>query len=82
MEIEIAEHHTPGIERPLKVLSMAAPYDANKAHNIGPAPFTYFDRATNTWRVPVYASPETIGQILRIWNLVALPDGTVLRSRT
>lgn len=79
--IEHAQQHTPGVDHPLEVLSMSAPYDPEKVQMVGPAPMTYFDRPTRTWRVPMSAPAELIGEILRIWSLVILPDGTILRSR-
>lgn len=81
VSIELAQHHTLGMADPLMVLSMSAPYDPQKVQAVGPVPMTFFDRPTKTWRIPMSASPEIIGNVLRIWSLVILPDGTFLRSR-
>tara|TARA_Y100001968_G_scaffold297805_1_gene307197 strand:+ start:106 stop:981 length:876 start_codon:yes stop_codon:yes gene_type:complete len=81
VSIELAQHHTLGMAEPLMVLSMSAPYDPYKVKMVGPSPMTFFDRSTKTWRIPMSASPQIIGNVLRIWSLVILPDGTFLRSR-
>ncbi len=81
VRIERTQHHTPGIAKPLEVLSMSASYDPIKAQAVGPVLMTFFDRRTNTWRLPMAASAEHIGNVLRVWSLVILPDGTFLRSR-